>query len=150
MRRARIYCSSIIRRHAILGSCCQLHPRGSLRLKLSINMMIVRKSLTGLRTSILLPKNARCLSSTPTLRAKNRIYPSRIRREDELETLKLMSASSRVPLITLWMAVWCQSCKIVSPMIQELIENEGIGEDQGGVSFVEVEMDSTLRLPFSS
>lgn len=27
-------------------------------------------------------------------------------------------------------------------MIQELIEKEGIGEEQGGISFVEVEMDS--------
>lgn len=27
-------------------------------------------------------------------------------------------------------------------MIQELIEKEGVGEEQGGVSFVEVEMDS--------
>lgn len=27
-------------------------------------------------------------------------------------------------------------------MIQELIEKDGIGEEQGGVSFVEVEMDS--------
>jgi hypothetical protein len=27
-------------------------------------------------------------------------------------------------------------------MVQELIEKDGIGEEQGGVSFVEVEMDS--------
>lgn len=27
-------------------------------------------------------------------------------------------------------------------MIQELIEKDGVGEEQGGVSFVEVEMDS--------
>ena len=53
-----------------------------------------------------------------------------------------MSASSRVPLITLWMATWCQTSKVVSPLIQELIENDKIGEKQGGVSFVEVEMDS--------
>lgn len=85
---------------------------------------------------------ARYFSSTPTTQAKNRIYPNRIRREDELSTLTLMSASSRVPLITLWMATWCQQCKIVSPLIHELIEKDGIGEDKGGVSFVEVEMDS--------
>jgi thioredoxin-like negative regulator of GroEL len=100
------------------------------------------KSLRGLGATLVSYKNARYLSSSPPSRAKNRIYPARIRREDELQTLTLMSASSRVPLITLWMAVWCQSCKIVSPMIQELIEKDGIGEDQGGVSFVEVEMDS--------
>ena len=40
------------------------------------------------------------------------------------------------------MATWCQTCKVVSPLVQELIEKDGIGEDQGGISFVEVEMDS--------
>ena len=59
-----------------------------------------------------------------------------------LHTLTLMSASSRVPLLTFWMATWCQTCKTVSPMIQELIEKDGVGEAQGGISFVEVEMDS--------
>lgn len=53
-----------------------------------------------------------------------------------------MSASTRIPLITLWMATWCQTCKIVSPLVQELIEKDGVGEKEGGVSFVEVEMDS--------
>lgn len=104
--------------------------------------MNVSSAFNAFRVSRLPWKGTRCLSTTPTPRAKNRIYPSRIRREDELDTLTLMSASSRVPLITLWMAVWCQSCKVISPMIQELIEKDGIGEDQGGVSFVEVEMDS--------
>lgn len=84
----------------------------------------------------------RRFSSTPPAQAKNRVFPSRIRKDEELQTLTLMSASSRVPLITLWMATWCQTCKVVSPMVQELIEKDGIGEEQGGVSFVEVEMDS--------
>ena len=53
-----------------------------------------------------------------------------------------MSASSRVPLITLWMTNWCQSCKVISPLVRELIEKEGVGEGKGGVSYVEVEMDS--------
>ena len=87
-------------------------------------------------------RSVKCFSTTATTLAKNRIYPNRIRREDELQTLTLMSASSRVPLITLWMATWCQQCKAVSPLIQQLIEKDGIGEDKGGVSFVEVEMDS--------
>lgn len=84
----------------------------------------------------------RTFATTPTPRAKNRIYPTTIRKEDELQTLVLMSASTRVPLITLWMTNWCQSCKIVSPMIRELLEKDGIGETQGSVSFAEVEMDS--------
>jgi len=40
------------------------------------------------------------------------------------------------------MATWCQSCKVISPLIQELLEKDGIGEAEGGVGFVEVEMDS--------
>ncbi|KAK4550686.1 hypothetical protein LTR36_000265 [Oleoguttula mirabilis] len=74
--------------------------------------------------------------------AKNRIYPTTIRREEELQTLTLMSASSRVPLITMWTTNWCQSCKVVSPLMRELIEKDGIGEAEGGVAYVEVEMDS--------
>jgi thiol-disulfide isomerase/thioredoxin len=64
-----------------------------------------------------------------------------VRHEDEFETLNLLSASSRVPLITLWSATWCPSCKIVSPLIQELIES-GVGEAQGTVSFAEIQLDS--------
>ena len=52
-----------------------------------------------------------------------------------------MSASSRVPLITLWTASWCPSCKVVGPLIQELIES-GVGEEDGSVSFAEVQLDS--------
>lgn len=84
----------------------------------------------------------RTFASTSHLLAKNRIYPTSIRKEDELQTLVLMSASTRVPLITLWMANWCQSCKVVSPVIRELLEKDGIGEEQGSVSYAEVEMDS--------
>ena len=83
----------------------------------------------------------RGFATTPSL-MKNRIYPTSVRKEDELQTLVLMSASSRVPLITFWMTNWCQSCKVVSPLLRELIEKEGIGEEHGGVSYVEVEMDS--------
>jgi len=88
-----------------------------------------------------LPASCRGFSTTPCL-AKNRIYPTTIRKEDELQQLVLMSASTRVPLITMWMTNWCQSCKTVSPLLRELIEKERVGEEHGGVSFVEVEMDS--------
>nr|POF11413.1 ceramide glucosyltransferase [Quercus suber] len=84
----------------------------------------------------------RAFSTTSAKCAKNRIYPTTIRKEDELQTLVLMSASTRIPLITFWMTNWCQSCKVVSPMIRELLTKEGVGEAQGSVSYVEVEMDS--------
>lgn len=84
----------------------------------------------------------RQFSTTPSRLAKNRIYPARVRNEDDLHTLILSSASSRVPLITLWMTTWSRDCDQVSPIIRELIERDRIGEDKGTVSFAEVEMDS--------
>lgn len=83
----------------------------------------------------------RALSSTTSLH-KNRVYPSTIRTEAELQTLTLMSASSRIPLITLWVTNWCPSCKVISPLLKSLIQDEGIGEAAGSVSLAEVEMDS--------
>ncbi|GAM90127.1 hypothetical protein ANO11243_081670 [Dothideomycetidae sp. 11243] len=64
-----------------------------------------------------------------------------VRHENEFEDLNLLSASSRVSLITLWGATWCPSCKIITPLIRDLIEN-GVGEQHGGVSFAEVQLDS--------
>ncbi|KAK1065964.1 hypothetical protein LTR74_007521 [Friedmanniomyces endolithicus] len=83
----------------------------------------------------------RSFSTSQTL-WKNRIYPSTIRSESELETLTLMSASTRTPLVTLWMTSWCSSCKVVSPLLRTLIQDEKVGEGQGGISYAEVEMDS--------
>ncbi|WPH04181.1 thioredoxin, mitochondrial [Acrodontium crateriforme] len=88
------------------------------------------------------PTTARFFSSTPRSAAKNRIYPSTVRSESELQTLVLMSANSRTPLITMWMTNWCSSCKVISPMMRSLLIDEGVGEAEGGISFVEVEMDS--------
>jgi thiol-disulfide isomerase/thioredoxin len=84
----------------------------------------------------------RQFSSTHASQAKNRIFPAPVRSEDELQTLLLMSASTRTPLVTFWKTNWCASCATVSPMIRELIEKDGVGEEEGGISYVEVEMDS--------
>lgn len=85
---------------------------------------------------------SRPFSSGPHTQAKNRIYPSRIRSESELSTLLLMSASTRTPLLTFWMATWCSTCSATLPLLLSLLQKEGIGEAQGGIGFVEVEMDS--------
>jgi hypothetical protein len=87
-------------------------------------------------------RSVRFLSTSPPRPAKNRIYPARVRNEDELHTLILSSASSRIPLITLWMTTWSRDCDAVSPLLRALIETDGVGEDRGSVAFVEVEMDS--------
>lgn len=64
-----------------------------------------------------------------------------VRRPDEFETYLLLSTSSRKPLLTLWTASYCSTCKAVSPVLQELITS-GVGEAEGGVSFCEIEYDS--------
>ncbi|KAF2808321.1 uncharacterized protein BDZ99DRAFT_419312, partial [Mytilinidion resinicola] len=83
----------------------------------------------------------RTFSTSPALLAKNRIY-NNIRRPDELHTLLLLSASSHVPLVTLWSASWCSACAAVRPVLKELLESEGVGEAAGGLGFAEVELDS--------
>ncbi|KAF2149010.1 hypothetical protein K461DRAFT_231671, partial [Myriangium duriaei CBS 260.36] len=71
-----------------------------------------------------------------------------VRHENEFEDLNLLSASSRVPLITLWGASWCPSCKIITPLVRDLIES-GIGQDHGGVSFAEIQLDSPTLGPLA-
>jgi thiol-disulfide isomerase/thioredoxin len=53
----------------------------------------------------------------------------------------LLSASARTPLLTLWTASYCSTCRQVSPLFNELV-SAGVGEEEGGVSFCEVEYDS--------
>lgn len=69
-------------------------------------------------------------------------YFGSIRAPADLDSLTLLSASSKIPLITLWTASWCASCKAVLPVIKEVIEEEGIGEREGSVGFAEVEFDA--------
>jgi len=65
----------------------------------------------------------------------------RIRSEQDFNTLTLLSASIRQPLITFWTASWCPSCRVVRPLIKDALES-GVGEAQGGVGFAEVEVDA--------
>ncbi|KAF2180070.1 hypothetical protein K469DRAFT_640344 [Zopfia rhizophila CBS 207.26] len=81
-------------------------------------------------------------SSTRQL-GNNRVFAN-IRTPDELHTLTLLSASDNRPLITLWTASWCSTCQTVKPIIKGLIEDERVGENEGGLSFAEVELDSVL------
>jgi thiol-disulfide isomerase/thioredoxin len=71
-------------------------------------------------------------SPTPLLqfRIANSSVHARVRRPDELATYILSSTPSRTPLITLWMASWCPSCRIISPLLNSLISS-GVGEAEG-------------------
>ncbi|KAI9886931.1 MAG: hypothetical protein M1823_001223 [Watsoniomyces obsoletus] len=80
------------------------------------------------------------ISASPST-SHNRIFNS-IRHQDEFDSLLLLSASTNRPLITLWTASWCPSCRVVSPLVKGMIENDGVEGKDGGVSFAEVEIDS--------
>jgi thiol-disulfide isomerase/thioredoxin len=67
-----------------------------------------------------------------------------VRTPDELHTLTFLSATDNRPLITMWTASWCTTCQAVKPLVRSLIEEDKVGEKEGGVGFVEVELDSVL------
>ncbi|TVY40430.1 hypothetical protein LOCC1_G004238 [Lachnellula occidentalis] len=85
-------------------------------------------------------RTSRHFSSTKENKAKNRIYTP-VRRPDDFSTNLLLSTSSRTPMLTLWTASYCNTCRTVAPIIRDLIE-AGVGEEEGGVSFCEVEYDA--------
>lgn len=69
---------------------------------------------------------------------------NRVRRPDELENYMLNSTSSRIPLLILWTASYCSTCKAVAPLIHDLIKS-GVGESADGdcVAYCEVEFDAS-------
>jgi thiol-disulfide isomerase/thioredoxin len=80
----------------------------------------------------------------PTQRSHtNRIFDP-VRQPNDLHTLTLLNAADNRSLITFWSASWCQTCQTVKPLIRSLVEEEKVGEREGGLGFVEVQMDSTL------
>ncbi|CAA9964983.1 thioredoxin protein [Pyrenophora teres f. maculata] len=83
------------------------------------------------------------LFPTSTPASKNRIYDP-IRQPADLHTLTLLCAANNLPLVTLWSATWCPTCQTVKPLLRRLIEDEKVGESEGGLGFTEVLMDSTL------
>ncbi|KAH9881804.1 hypothetical protein J1614_000975 [Plenodomus biglobosus] len=74
---------------------------------------------------------------------QNRIYDP-IRTPSDLHTLLLLTASSNTPLITLWTASFCSTCASIKPQLMRLIQDEKVGEQQGGLAFAEVQLDSAL------
>ncbi|KAK1758399.1 hypothetical protein QBC47DRAFT_374550 [Echria macrotheca] len=78
-------------------------------------------------------------TSSPRV-AKNQIFAP-VRNLDQFHTYQLLSASSRTPLLTLWTTSWCPTCRVVKPLLTDLVES-GVGESEGGVCMVEVEYDA--------
>ena len=65
----------------------------------------------------------------------------RVRNLDQFHTYQLISSSSRTPLLTLWTTSYCPTCRVVEPLLRELVET-GVGEEEGGVGFCTVEYDA--------
>ncbi|KUJ14388.1 uncharacterized protein LY89DRAFT_650170 [Mollisia scopiformis] len=99
----------------------------------------VYKLSSGVKCSVTIPIR-RDFSTSKAQAAKNCIYAP-VRRPDEFQSYLLLSTSSRIPLLTFWTASYCNTCRAVSPILNELIKS-GIGEEEGGVSFCEIEYDS--------
>ncbi|KAK3202768.1 hypothetical protein GRF29_154g636644 [Pseudopithomyces chartarum] len=83
------------------------------------------------------------LTGSPARSHSNRIFDN-VRTPNDLHTLTMLSAADNRPLITLWSASWCTTCQAVKPLVKGMIEEEHVGEEEGGLGFAEVELDSTL------
>jgi hypothetical protein len=70
---------------------------------------------------------------------KARIYDS-VRNENDFHTALRLSTQINTPLITLWMASYCPSCRTVRPRLLELLANRG--DMDPDVQYVEVELDA--------
>ncbi|KAK4040713.1 hypothetical protein C8A01DRAFT_15458 [Parachaetomium inaequale] len=79
-------------------------------------------------------------STSGSARAQNQVYAS-VRNLDQFHTYTLLSSSARTPLLTLWTTSWCSTCRVVAPLLQELVES-GVGEAEGGVAYCTVEYDA--------
>lgn len=69
------------------------------------------------------------------------LFLYRVRNLDQFHTYQLLSSSARTPLLTLWTTSWCPTCRVVSPLLKELVES-GVGEAEGGVALCGVEYDA--------
>ncbi|KAF1993671.1 hypothetical protein P154DRAFT_62669 [Amniculicola lignicola CBS 123094] len=98
--------------------------------------------LTKQTSSSALPqRNLSLFPSSSSRPNQNRIFTP-IRTQDELHTLTMLSAADNRPLITFWSANWCRTCQTLKPLVQELVEEEGVGESEGGLGWVVVEIDA--------
>ncbi|OBT99376.1 hypothetical protein VE01_02529 [Pseudogymnoascus verrucosus] len=89
-------------------------------------------------------RSIRQFSSSAPHSSKNRIYTP-IRHPAALHETILLSTSSRTPLITYWSAGYCPPCKVISPILHQIISSDSppCPADPGNkVGFVEVEFDA--------
>ena len=105
-------------------------------------LVIASKSLRAAkRPSFAKAKVSRCFKATGP--KNNRIYDS-VRNEQDFSNLILLNSSSSQTLITLWIASWCGTCKIVSPIIKDYLASRehDASSELPPVTYAEIEMDS--------
>lgn len=76
------------------------------------------------------------------IKPTNNVPPHSVRNVNSLHTYLSLSTASNVPLLTLWTASWCPSCRAIAPLLRSLIHEARVGEDRGGVNYVPVEFDA--------
>ncbi|KAF2020093.1 hypothetical protein BU24DRAFT_448447 [Aaosphaeria arxii CBS 175.79] len=106
--------------------------------------MILRSAPIARALTICLPRASRSfLTGSSTRSNQNRTFDP-IRTPNDLHTLTLLSAADNRPLITFWSASWCSTCQAVKPLVTSLIEDEKVGQAEGGLGFAVVELDSPM------
>ncbi|KAL1837355.1 hypothetical protein VTJ49DRAFT_3966 [Mycothermus thermophilus] len=101
--------------------------------------MNVLRSLAAVRPRPPFSSSLHFSTSTRT-QIRNQIYDS-VRNLDQFHTYQLLSSSSRTPLLTLWTTSWCPTCRVVEPLLRDLVTS-GVGEEEGGVAYCPVEYDA--------
>ncbi|KAI5840378.1 hypothetical protein DFP73DRAFT_178176 [Morchella snyderi] len=66
----------------------------------------------------------------------NRIYDP-VRNDPDFHTLLRLATTTSTPLLTLWTASYCSSCRAIKPLLSEILERRNVG-----VGFAEVELDA--------
>ncbi|KAI5797431.1 hypothetical protein DFH27DRAFT_103104 [Peziza echinospora] len=102
-------------------------------------------------------------SSSKSSSSGNRIYNS-VRTPEDFNTILLATTGNNIPLITLWTTSYCSTCRQVTPLIRQLLEehserhehpsSSGQGPEPTPtlsksckVAFAEIEMDAPDILP---
>ncbi|KAK8073888.1 hypothetical protein PG994_004787 [Apiospora phragmitis] len=100
----------------------------------------ITSAAKGLAAKPIRQQQRAAFSTSRQHNTRNQIYDT-VRNAAAFQTYLQLSSSSRTPLLTLWTTSWCRTCRVVKPLLQDMVRS-GVGEAEGGVGLVEVEVDS--------
>ncbi|KAK8023991.1 hypothetical protein PG993_012057 [Apiospora rasikravindrae] len=109
-------------------------------MRIALRSSPITSAAKNLATKPIRQQQRAAFSTSRQYNARNQVYDT-VRNPAAFQTYVQLSSSSRTPLLTLWTTSWCGTCRVVKPLLQEMIES-GVGEAEGGVGFVEVEVDA--------